>query len=138
LGSAPKGASSVSSAHAGIEGMNIRSRLLLGLALAAAASAASAEAITFFQRDNNRGQMFTTSPAYNFTPFGVNDRASSVSVRSRMGELWVDANLGGRWVALRSGRYASLSAIRAERSRCLDAPGRQAPSPPPPAPPPPR
>ncbi len=84
-------------------------RFLIGLGLAAAASVAAAQ-VTFFENDGFRGRSFTSDrPVGDFARFGLNDRASSVIVRSGRWELCDDARFGGRCVVLRPGRYRSLS-----------------------------
>lgn len=68
--------------------------------------------ITFYERENFRGETFTTDKRVgNFERFGFNDRASSVVVLGDRWEVCEDVRFGGRCVVLRPGRYPSLTAM---------------------------
>jgi uncharacterized protein YcfJ len=84
-------------------------------ALAVVAMVMSAQAvaeITFYERENFRGQTFTTNRQVgNLERFGFNDRASSAVVLGEPWEVCDDARFGGRCKVLRPGRYPSLAAM---------------------------
>lgn len=83
----------------------------LTVAALAAAGAASAQ-ITFFERESFEGRSFSTvKPIGNFSRWGFNDSASSVSVESARWEVCEDVQFSGRCVVLRPGRYPSLAAM---------------------------
>jgi uncharacterized protein YcfJ len=68
--------------------------------------------ITFYERENFRGQSFSTEEQVgNLDRYGFNDRASSVVVERGRWEVCENTQFGGRCVVLRPGRYASLSAL---------------------------
>ena len=68
--------------------------------------------ITFYERENFRGQSFTTDKQIgNFERAGFNDRASSVVVHSDRWEVCEDIRFGGRCMILRPGQYPSLTAM---------------------------
>jgi uncharacterized protein YcfJ len=68
--------------------------------------------VTFYENDNFRGRMFsTTSDVGDFRRVGFNDRASSVVVTGERWEACDDAGFGGRCVFLRPGNYPSLGAM---------------------------
>ena len=68
--------------------------------------------ITFYEREDFRGQSFTTDKQVgNFERFGFNDRASSVVVLGDRWEVCEDARFSGRCMILRPGRYPSLDAM---------------------------
>jgi len=90
-------------------------KTILKNALAATALVISAQAaadITFYERADFRGQMFSTDkPVSNLERFGFNDRASSAVVLGDPWEVCEDARFSGHCMILRPGRYASLSAM---------------------------
>src|SRR5450631_4113194 len=93
------------------EFMNTTLRSALAVAAVAISAQAAAE-ITFYEREDFRGQSFTTERQVgNFERFGFNDRASSVVVASDRWEVCEDARFSGRCVVLRPGRYPSLAAM---------------------------
>ena len=90
-------------------------KAILKSTLAVAAIVISAQAsaeITFYEREDFRGQSFTTDRQIgNFDRFGFDDRASSVVVTSDRWEVCEDVRFSGRCVVLRPGRYPSLAAM---------------------------
>src|SRR5471032_221406 len=88
---------------------------LLKSALAVAAVVISAQAaadVTFYEREDFRGQSFSTDRTVgNMERFGFNDRASSAIVNGDRWEVCDDVRFGGRCVILRPGRYSSLAAM---------------------------
>ena len=81
--------------------------VLVGLA----ATQASAQ-VRLFEDSNFRGRSVTVDrPLGNLERLDFNDRASSAVVRSGTWELCSDGRFGGRCVALRPGRYASLESM---------------------------
>jgi len=65
-----------------------------------------------YERENFDGQSFSTEQQVrNSERFGFNNRASSAVVFRERWEVCDDACFGGRYVILRPGRYASLSAM---------------------------
>jgi uncharacterized protein YcfJ len=75
-------------------------------------SAQAAAEITFYERENFRGQTFTTNRQVgNLDRFGFNDRASSAVVLGEPWEVCDDVRFGGRCRVLRPGRYPSLAAM---------------------------
>ncbi len=84
-------------------------------ALAATALIISAQAaadVTFYERENFRGQSFTTDRSVgNLERFGFSDRASSAVVRGDRYEVCDDVRFGGRCMILRPGNYPSLAAM---------------------------
>ena len=79
-------------------------------AVAVAISAQAAAGITFYEREDFRGQSFTTDrPVRDLDRFGFNNRASSAVVSSGRWEVCEDSRFRGRCVVLRQGSYESLS-----------------------------
>lgn len=75
------------------------------------ASQAAAQ-ISFYERDQFRGQSFSTQKTINdFSRFGFNDRSSSAEVVSGRWEVCEDSGFNGRCVVLRQGVYPSLAAM---------------------------
>lgn len=75
-------------------------------------SAQAAAEITFYEREDFRGQSFTTDREVgNFERFGFNDRASSVVVLGDRWEVCEDARFSGRCVIVRPGQYPSVAAM---------------------------
>lgn len=89
-------------------------RILLAIAGLAMAGHAAAQ-VTFYEREDYRGQAFTAeSTVENFERQGFHDRASSVVVQGHRWERWEvceDRWFGGRCVVLRPGQYSSLAAM---------------------------
>ena len=86
-------------------------RLFFSLVLAGAATQAAAQ-VKFYEHDNFRGRSFTADRSIgDFARFGFNDRASSAVVRGGRWDVCDNARFSGRCVALRPGRYPSLSAM---------------------------
>ena len=87
----------------------------LKTALAAAGLALSTQTlaqVVFYEHDGFQGRSFSSEASIaNFERFGFNDRASSVVVLRERWEVCDDANFKGHCVALRPGRYESLSAL---------------------------
>ncbi|MEK7874649.1 MAG: beta/gamma crystallin-related protein [Pseudomonadota bacterium] len=91
--------------------MNAILKSALAVVLMAISAQAVAE-ITFYEREDFRGQSFTTGrPIGNLERFGFNDRASSAVVTGERWEVCQDARFSGRCVVLRPGRYSSLAAM---------------------------
>lgn len=85
---------------------------LLSLAVAAIAVPALAAEITLYEHDSFRGRAaVVTESIANFDNIGLNDRASSVIVRSGVWQLCADAFFRGHCVTLSRGDYPSLSAM---------------------------
>jgi hypothetical protein len=67
---------------------------------------------TFFENDNFGGRRFVASQSVaDFSSFGFNDLASSVSIRDGAWQLCTDAFFRGRCVTLERGEYPSLGAM---------------------------
>lgn len=68
--------------------------------------------VTFYANDAFQGGAYTAKvPVDNLKRFGVNDRASSVVVRTDSWEICDDAGYKGRFKVLRPGQYPSLEAM---------------------------
>ena len=92
----------------------LASLLLTCLACAGVARAAD---ITFYERENFRGQeMNVDTSAPNFERLGINDRASSVRVRGGSWQVCSDNFFRGTCVTLPPGNYPSLRSIGLSRS----------------------
>lgn len=88
--------------------MNTLHRNTLALAAALLALPAWAQ-ITFYENDDYRGRVFSTSrPVADFSRLGFNDRASSVIAKSGRWEVCENANFTGSCMVLRPGNYPSL------------------------------
>jgi uncharacterized protein YcfJ len=75
------------------------------------ATQAAAE-ITFYEREDFRGQSFTTDrPVRDLDSFGFNNRAGSAVVSSDRWEVCDQIRFGGRCRILRPGSYPSLAAM---------------------------
>jgi len=91
--------------------MSISLKAAMGIAALAAATTASAQ-VTFYSRDDFRGQQFTTDRTIrNMDRVGFNDRASSVRVEGGDWQVCEDAGFSGRCVVLRPGEYPTLADI---------------------------
>ena len=83
----------------------------LATALLAITAPALAQ-ITFYEPDGFRGRTFSTArPVSDFRSQGFNDRASSVVVEGGRWEVCQNSGFGGDCRVLRTGNYASLSAM---------------------------
>lgn len=72
----------------------------------------AAAQISFYERDQFRGQSFSTQKTiHDFSRFGFNDRSSSAEVTSGRWEVCEDSDFNGRCVVLRQGVYPSLAAM---------------------------
>ena len=79
---------------------------IVGLVVATQAAAQ----VTFYSRDNFRGQTFTTDRTLqNLEWQGFNDRASSAVVRGGNWQVCEDSNFEGRCAVLQPGEYPSLA-----------------------------
>lgn len=86
-------------------------RALMAVATLLCAAQAQAQ-VTLYEHDGFQGRSVTTANAVrNLARQGFNDRASSVQVRGERWEVCQDAAFRGRCVVLRTGQYASLSAM---------------------------
>jgi uncharacterized protein YcfJ len=87
----------------------------LTFTLAAAGVAIATQAVaqvTFYEREDLRGQSFSTERTIgNFDRYGFNDRASSLVVVRDQWQVCEDARFGGGCVVLPPGRYPSLAAM---------------------------
>ena len=89
--------------------MNNTHRALLTALLLAPAVSALAQ-VTFYEREDFRGQAFSISRQHaDFSRTGFNNRASSVIVDRGRWEVCEDVDYGGDCVVLREGSYDSLS-----------------------------
>jgi uncharacterized protein YcfJ len=80
----------------------------VGLTFAACASAQ----VTFYEHEGFGGRAFKSQGAVNnFERYAFNDRASSVIVQGSRWEVCEDAQMSGRCLILRPGRYPSLESM---------------------------
>lgn len=111
---------------------------MLKVTLTAAAALIVGQAfaeVTFFESENFRGRTYTSQQAVkNLQRAGFNDRASSVIVDGKRGELWEvceDVRFAGHCMVLRPGQYPSLSAMglndRVSSFKPVDRKGRDIP-----------
>ena len=91
----------------------MRARLKTAMAVAALlVSAQAAAEITFYEREDFRGQSFTTDrPVGDLDRFGFNNRASSIVVSGDRWEVCDQIRFGGKCMILRPGNYPSLAAM---------------------------
>lgn len=85
---------------------------LLSLFTAAFAAPAFAAEITFFEHESFSGRGVTvTQSIADFANLGINDRASSVIIRSGAWQLCSDSHFRGHCVTLSPGQYPNLAAM---------------------------
>ena len=91
--------------------MSISLKAAMGVVGLVVATQAAAQ-VTFYSRDDFRGQSFTTDRTVsNFDGSGFNDRASSAVVNGGTWQACEDAGFNGRCVILQPGEYRSLDAM---------------------------
>src|SRR5258708_6767877 len=92
--------------------MKSRNALVASIILYSMCAVSFAAEITFFERENFRGQRVELdSTAPNFERLGINDRASSVRVRGGAWQVCSERFFRGNCVTLRPGDYPSLRSI---------------------------
>ena len=92
--------------------MRITLRAMLGMAGIVVATAQASAQITFYEGENFRGRVFSTSRTVdNFARIGFNDLATSVVVDRGRWEVCEHAHFEGRCVVLRPGSYDSLAGM---------------------------
>lgn len=89
--------------------MSISLKAAMGAAALAVATTAAAQ-VTFYSREDFRGQQFSTDrTVQNLDGTGFNDKASSAVVNGGNWQVCEDAGFSGRCVVLQPGQYRSLA-----------------------------